>query len=461
VNVASAAAGVARELAAIVGQGNVLEDPALLQKFSIDEMAPSVAVAPASPEEVAAILRLASERDCVVLTGGGGTRQSIGGIPERVDILISTSRLHAIEHFDPADLTIGMGAGAIVSQIQDEVARHNLFLPIDVAHPESATIGGSLAVGGNGPLQQGYGGIREFCIGVKFVTGDGKVAKGGGRVVKNVAGYDLMKLMIGSMGTLGVIVSANFKLFPRPRRTRTFVAHFATLEEAARFRNEIADSPLAPTCLELVSPEAEEYLPREAIQSITDKDFRLNAAPPPARTLWRIFLRAAGSEAVLDRYRRELGRQVVSEMDGDVETRLWRSLSNFSDNVLSLNRYSMLLRMSVPPQFIPMSLAAAESAAMENNFLCATIGRLGIGSLVVALVPLLEEPPAVTQYANVISALRSGLPRDGFAVVTRCPSEAKRHLSVWGTTPSDMQTMQVLKQTLDPNGILNRGRFLF
>ena len=128
-NVASAAAGVARELAAIVGQGNVLEDPALLQKFSIDEMAPSVAVAPASPEEVAAILRLASERDCVVLTGGGGTRQSIGGIPERVDILISTSRLHAIEHFDPADLTIGMGAGAIVSQIQDEVARHNLFLP--------------------------------------------------------------------------------------------------------------------------------------------------------------------------------------------------------------------------------------------------------------------------------------------------------------------------------------------
>jgi len=460
VSVASAAAGITRELAAVVGQENVLEDPSLLQKFSVDEVAPTVAVAPGSAEEVAAVLRLANERDCAVVTGGGGTRQSIGGIPERADILIATSRLNAIEHFDPADLTICIGAGAIVSHVQEEVARHNLFLPIDVCRADSATIGGSLATGGNGPLQQGYGAIREFCIGVKFVTGDGKIAKGGGRVVKNVAGYDLMKLMIGSLGSLGVIVSANFKLFPRPRRTRTFVAHFATLEEAARFRNQIVDSPLAPMCFELVSPEAEEYLPREAIQSVTDGDFRLNAPPPPARTLWRVFLRAAGSDAVLDRYHRELGKNIINEIEGEGETRLWRAMSNFSETVLSLNRYAMFVRVSVPPQFIPMALAAAENAAMENNFMCAAVGRLGIGSLVLAFVPLLEEPPAVMQYGNATSALRSGLPRDGWAVVTRCPSDAKRHFSVWGTTPSDLQTMHILKQTLDPRGILNRGRFL-
>ena len=459
-NVASATAGITRELAAIVGPENVLEDPSLLRKFSVDDVAPGVAVAPASPEEVAAVLRLANQRDCVVVIGGGGTRQSIGGVPDRADILLSTTRLRAIEHFDPADLTIGIGAGAIVSDIQQEVARHNLFLPIDVCRAESATIGGSLAVGGNGPLQQGYGAIREFCIGVKFVTGDGKIAKGGGRVVKNVAGYDLMKLMIGSLGSLGVIVSANFKLFPRPRRTRTFVAHFATLEEAARFRNQIADSPLSPMCFELVSPEAEEYLPRETIQSVTDRDFRLNASPPPARTLWRVFLRAAGSDAVLARYHRELARDIVNEIEEESETKLWRALSNFSETVLSLNRYAMILRVSVPPQFIPMSLAAAENAAMENNFMCAAIGRLGVGSLVVAFVPLLEEAPGVMQYGNAASALRSGLPRDGWAVVTRCPSDAKRHFSVWGTTPSDLQTMQLVKHTLDPRGILNRGRFL-
>lgn len=458
-SVASASSALTRELAAVVGQENVLEDPTMLQKFSVDDVAPSVAVAPASGEEVAAVVRMAAERDCVVVTCGGGTRQAIGSIPDRVDILLSTKRMSAVEHFDPADLTIGVGAGAIVSHVQDLVAQHNLLLPTDMARSDAATIGGSLAVGGNGPLQQGYGAIREFCIGVKFVTGDGKVAKGGGRVVKNVAGYDLMKLMAGSMGTLGVIVSANFKLFPKPRRTRTFVLHFASLEEAARFRHDIANSPLSPMCLELVSPEAEEYLPRDGVFSLSDRGFRSTTAAP-VRTLWRIFLRAAGSDAVLDRYHRELGSDVAGEIEGEAENRLWHALSNFSANIMSLNKYAMFVRMSVPPQFIPMSLGAAENAAMENNFLCAAIGRLGLGSLVVAFVPLLEEAPVVTQYANAVSAVRSGLPREGWAVVTRCPSEAKRHFGVWGTTPSDLQTMQLLKQTLDPRGILNRGRFL-
>ncbi len=458
-SVASTSNALARELAAIVGQQNVLEDPAMLQKFAVDDIAPSIAVAPASADEVAAVVRMAAERDCVVVTGGGGTRQSIGSTPDRVDILLSTNRMSTVEHFDPADLTIGVGAGASVSDVQNLVAEHNLLLPVDVAHSDSATIGGSLAVGGNGPLQQGYGAIREFCIGVKFVTGDGKVANGGGRVVKNVAGYDLMKLMIGSMGTLGVIVSANFKLFPKPRRTRTFVSHFASLEESARFRHELANSPLSPMCLELISPEAEEYLPRDAVHSATDRDL-LGAAAVPGRTLWRVFLRAAGSDAVLDRYRRELGSDVAGELEGEAEARLWHALTNFSANVLSLNKYAMFLRISVPPLFIPMSLAAAENAAMENNFLCAAIGRLGLGSLVIAFVPLLEEAPAVTQYANAVSAFRAGLPRDAWAVVTRCPAEAKQHFSVWGTTPSDLQTMKLLKQTLDPRGILNRGRFL-
>jgi glycolate oxidase FAD binding subunit len=459
VSVASTSTALTRELAAIVGQENVLEDPGMLQKFAVDDIAPSVAVAPASPEEVAGILKMAAERDCVVVTGGGGTQQAIGSIPDRVDILLSTNRMSAVEHFDPADLTIGVGAGAIVSHVQDLVAGHNLLLPIDVAQSDSATIGGSLAVGGNGPLQQGYGAIREFCIGVKFVTGDGKIAKGGGRVVKNVAGYDLMKLMAGSMGTLGVIVSANFKLFPKPRRTRTFVGHFASLEEAARFRHEIANSPLSPMCLELVSPEAEEYLPRDGVFSFSDREFH-STSVAPARTLWRVFLRAAGSDAVLDRYHRELGSDVAGELEGEAENRLWHALSNFSAHVVSLNKYVMFVRMSIPPQFIPMSLAAAEKAAMENNFLCAAVGRLGLGSLVIAFVPLLEEAPVVTHYTNAVSALRSGLPREGWAVVTRCPTEAKQHFSVWGTSPSDLQTMQLLKQTLDPRGILNRGRFL-
>ena len=138
-------------------------------------------------------------------------------------------------------------------------------------------------------MRHGYGGLRDYCIGIKFVTGDGRKAKGGGRVVKNVAGYDLMKLLIGSQGTLGVITGASFKLFPAPRQTRTFVAEFARIAEAVEFRNRVLRSPLSPMCLELVSPRAGELLSL------------------PSTERWRVALRAAGTDAVLARYRSELG----------------------------------------------------------------------------------------------------------------------------------------------------------
>ena len=127
--------------------------------------------------------------------------------------------------------------------------------------PEQVTIGGMLATGMTGPHRQGYGGLRDYCIGVRFVTGDGRKAKGGGRVVKNVAGYDMMKLLIGSQGTLGIITSASFKLFPAPRQTRTFVSEFAGIAEAIEFRNHVLRSPLDPICLEVVSPQARGVLP--------------------------------------------------------------------------------------------------------------------------------------------------------------------------------------------------------
>ncbi len=433
-NPASAVACVERKLAAIVGTDYVTADHDALAPLAIDGSVPALAVEPASAEEVAAVLRVAWEDDLVVVPAGGGTRLQIGAVPERVDVLLGTRRLNTIERYDPGDLTISAGAGMTVAELQATLAPHRQFLPLDPAQPERSSIGGTLASAAHGPLKHLYGGAREFCIGIRFATADGKLAKGGGHVVKNVAGYDMMKLLIGSFGTLGVIVSANFKLFPQPRQTRSFVCEFATMEEALLFRDHAMQSPLAPMCLELVSPGA-------AFSS------------EPA---WRIYVRAAGSDAVLARYRKELGQAVTREMDDQP----WRGFSNFVPDVLARNSRAMVIEINVPMQSVAGAISAAEGAAAEQGFACAAIGRVGIGAMVAAFIPFGSEAPEVMQYANAVSALRGALPRDGSAVVAACPSEVKRYFSVWGSTPGDLDTMRLIRHALDEKQILNRGRFL-
>ena len=199
-------ASVDRELAAIVGDGNVKRTD-----FEINGVVPAAVVYPGSAEEVGAILHLANDRDLVVAPAGGLTKQQIGCVPERVDILLSTTRLNKVEEYDPGDLTIAVQAGMPFAEMQRQLGEHQQWVPCDAASLEHATIGGLLATGAAGPLKSTFGHMRDFCIGVQFVTADGKVVKGGGRVVKNVAGYDLMKLLTGSYGSLAVITRAQFQ----------------------------------------------------------------------------------------------------------------------------------------------------------------------------------------------------------------------------------------------------------
>ncbi|MGH9580468.1 MAG: FAD-binding oxidoreductase, partial [Terriglobales bacterium] len=192
---ARALPSLTQELAAITGAEFVNEDAGVLRVFAVEGVAPAVTVSPGSAEEIAAILRLASARGLVVIPCGGFTHQQQGGLPERGGILLKTVRLRALRHYDPGDLTFGADAGITLEETGRALAEHGQFLPLEVVRPQAATLGGALAVAAQGPLSHAYGGVRDFCIGVTFVTGDGKIAQGGGRVVKNVAGYDLMKLL--------------------------------------------------------------------------------------------------------------------------------------------------------------------------------------------------------------------------------------------------------------------------
>ena len=203
---------------------------------------------PATVEELARTLGDAATAGKAVVPVGGGRASGMGGVLERRDIDLHTTRLDRVIEHSPADMVVSVEAGITLEALQDRLEKSGQFLPIDPFASPGHTIGGLLATGWSGPLRLRYGSARDFLIGIRVALPDGKLASAGGRVVKNVSGYDLMKLHYGAMGTLGVIVAASFKVFPAP-------LHDVTVESDAGWDGGMhaLASPLAPVAVELFS----------------------------------------------------------------------------------------------------------------------------------------------------------------------------------------------------------------
>jgi glycolate oxidase FAD binding subunit len=413
-------------------------------------------IAPGSVSELAEILRNHSGSHTPVVPIGGGTKQHLGCPPQPGSTQISLARFNAVHHYDAGDLTLSVGAGITLAELQAILAERRQFLPVDPMLPQQATIGGVLATNALGPMRSGFGGVRDFCIGIEFVTADGEIAHGGGKVVKNVAGYDLMKLLIGSHGTLAVITSASFKVFPRPQRTHTFVSRFAGAEDALAYRRKLrAALGGGFMAMEIVSPRAHEYLEEHIAR---DPDDYAPAAPVKPIEHWSLALRVSGSDAVIARYRRELQCESMEELPEDAM--FWQRLSDFEVAVHRRHRNAMVLYVSSPISAMRAVLEAAAEVAPEHTMLTATVGRAATGNLVVCFMPLAVDPPSAMAFANAASAFRGRLSPDISVAVARCPEESKDRFDIWGETPTDLSMMRAVKHALDPHNILNRGRFI-
>jgi glycolate oxidase FAD binding subunit len=425
---------VTRELRAICGEEYVTEDAADIGRSQFDGEHPIVVVKPGSAEEVTAVLQVAHARRLSVKPAGGLTPKRS---EKRIDVVLQTSRLTQVEHYDHADLTVGVGAGMTVAQLNGMVAADRLLFACDPPQPGRATVGGVLASASHGPLRHGYGSLRDFCIGIRFVTGDGRRAKGGGRVVKNVAGYDLMKLLIGSFGTLAVITSASFKLFPAPRKTRTFLAELGSATEALRFRDVVLRSPLAPMCLELISPGARNLM-----------------RPEMASEAWVICVRAAGSDEVLARYRKELGSAVSREVEEQDETRMWQAIENFPvppdefGGNGSPTDFGQRIQITVAPRDVMTVVDTLNEIGLQGKIYVAFLGRVGIGH--VLAVARDDSSGAASPTGLVIDALRTKLAANAGVKVESADNP-------WPIAPPNLDSMRAVKQALDPNNVL-RGK---
>jgi glycolate oxidase FAD binding subunit len=380
---------------------------------------PEKVVEPVSAEELARVLRMANAAGIAVVPRGGGTKIGWGNPPTRADLVLSTARLNRVLEHAWADMTAIVEAGCTVAQVQSTLARHGQRLAIDPLWPERATIGGMLATNDSGSLRVRYGSLRDLIIGITVALPDGTLAKSGGKVVKNVAGYDLPKLVTGSLGTLGVVTQAIFRLHPLPKNSRTMTFEPATAEALNQILLAILDSQMAFTGLQF----------RASQQGKPQLDVRFDGTP-------------TGIDAQVEQARKlaAAAREVDSPSDA------WHS----AESLWAGCEAAVIAKISVLPAHFEKVCALVAATGLRWSVVAQGIG-----------VGWLRLDGADTALGAAVQAIRKQLAdAEGSVITYGCPPALKNRLDTWGVTGDEHALMLRVKRQFDPAGTLNPGRFV-
>jgi glycolate dehydrogenase FAD-binding subunit len=448
--VAGVAEAVRTDLAGIVGEGHLTAETPVCESFAVDGQTPDYVVFPGSPDQVAHTLKYAAGRDLAIIACGGATKLCIGNRPGRYDIALCTRNITKVRYYEPSDLTAGVGAGIALADLQNLLKPDGLWLPLDLSGGGKATLGGIVATNASGTLRHFYGAPRDMVVGMQVATTQGKLIRTGGRVVKNVAGYDLGKLLIGSYGTLGVITEVNLKLFPLPAERRTFVLSTGTLGIARDLRRSILTSPIEPLRMVLLDAE-------------TARIVHSGMLPGGAVSEPQIWLEAGGSKSVVDRTRKELealGRAVgakVQTYEQEGAEGAWQTVSNFSDWVGKTTPGAVVLKGTMPIANSEEFLSLAQQEAQNEKVRMASIALPGVGILQIGLLGFQNA----AQAAGLVGRIRKAAEKSGGALtVVSAHADIKPKLDAWGMPPTGFELMHKLKAAWDPKCILAPGRFV-
>jgi glycolate oxidase FAD binding subunit len=384
---------------------------------------PRMIFEPRNETEVAAVLRIADNAGLSVIPRGGGTKTAWGNPPARADVILSTVRMNQMIEHAWADLTVSVETGCTIATLQNALAQHGQQIAFDPLWPERATIGGILSTNDTGTLRIRYGGLRDLIIGVTIALPDGTLASSGGKVVKNVAGYDLPKLVTGALGTLGVITRAVFRLHPLPRNARAYTFGVQDAAEANRLVLAVQDSKLAHTGLQA----------------------RFASATSPA-----VDIRFDGTDAGLASQTETLRKLAAPITETEANATIWRARQElWSDaDTATIAKFSVL----------PGSIAAAcdhfrhlgESTGVSWQ---AVTQGTGLGWL------RLETSNADTA-RKMLEDLRSAFEDLGGSLVVLRRGRGLSGIDTWGKCGDSLPVMLSVKQQFDPRKTLNPGRFV-
>jgi FAD/FMN-containing dehydrogenase len=460
---------------------------------AIDGVMPRFVVEPASAEALAAILAWASREGASVVLRGRGTRLGWGRPPRDIDVVLSLGRLNRVLAHAHGDLTATIEAGATIRDVNRELLRHRQWLPIDAADDDS-TIGGAIATNDSGPLRHRHGTPRDLLIGVHLAMTDGRIVKAGGNVVKNVAGYDLGKLLSGSFGSLAAIVSATFKLAPLPVASATAVAMFRSSDATARAAASVSASQLEPAAFEVhvrAGRAAFAPLPREPGRDEAEAGTYVASGVPPSlgfgearrppsfaetsgelrRDLagalaeagsaergggsrsspYVLLVQFASTQAAIDSQVDQLRALVAADsfdlVTGDAERDVWQRHMR-----AVWAAPGVIVRASWLPANLAAVLTLVNEMAGQGADAIEIAGRAGVGAGMIRI----DGSPSSSLAA--IERLRSSPDALGHVVLLRAAPAVKHQVDVWGAAGNHAALLRAVKRAFDPAGILNAGR---
>ena len=397
----------------------------------VDGKQPAVICSPNNAAQVCAVLRLCAESDAAVTARGGGTAMTIGNSPTRVDVIIDVSRMNRLIEHDDANLTATVDAGIRIDHLQQVVAQRNQFLPFEPPSTLRASVGGTIAANLNGSRRSYYGNVRDLVIGMRVALADGEHIKAGGKVVKNVAGYDMCKLLVGSFGTLGIITEATVRMAPLPETSATILAS-ASLAQTLELVRELSRSLLLPTAV-----------------SVTDGVLSADNSAPHN---WRIAIRCEGFSETVARQTGELtamARRVnlsAEVLDTAAQQSCWRQIADFP-----LCNDRLVYRITVPRSSVAALMTFIDAV---QSFSPTVLCDPSVAVIWIATTPNIEAARAFAELRSLAEEQR------GHAVMFCAPAELKRNIDVWGTAPPAISLMREVKRQFDPRAILNPGRFI-
>ncbi len=376
-------------------------------------------IAPSTPSELAQALRDAANNQRTIALEGNGSKHQMAGPREPADVEVTTGSLRGLLQYEPHDLTISVQAGMRWRDLTARLAENRQMVPLDPPFANSATVGGVVATNSSGPRRRLYGTARDLVIGMTFATLEGKLVETGGMVVKNVAGLDMGKLMIGSFGTLAAIATVNFKLLPAPEEERSFLLPFPSAADAIATRNRVLASPLQPSAIDLLNRPA---------------------AQPFGMDGWLLAVRTGGNPAAMRRNESELA-QIAGRLA--VETGcpdgFWTEVENLTPQFLHRQPNGAVVRVSC---------TLKDLQSVMESFPGPAVGRAASG----VCYGYFEQVDATAAWFARANAL-------GWkAVIEFAPDARKQTLALWPSPGGDFEIMRRVKAMFDPSNLLNRGR---